>query len=59
MIASYSVAWARHEGVLAVVGHVRGHALLLQAAPDQAGHLDVVFDDQDAHCRDREPAPTR
>src|SRR5438552_1457423 len=36
--------------VLAICRHVRGHAFLAQAAPDQAGHLDVVFNDQDAHC---------
>ena len=51
MIASYSVASARAERVLAIARDVDGHALLAKAAPDQAGHLDVIFDDQNAHSR--------
>ena len=50
MIASYSVACGPPEGVFAVARDVGGHALLPKAAPDQAGHLEVVFNDQDAHC---------
>src|SRR5207342_3891869 len=51
------VARRRHpEGVVAVLRDVGGEALLGEAPPDEAGHLHVVLDDQDAHLTD---CPTR
>ena len=49
MIASYSVAAAIQSASSPSPVDVDCHALLAQAALDQAGHLDVVFDDQNAH----------
>jgi hypothetical protein len=41
----------RHpHGVLATRGHVGRVAVLLQAATDEAGHLHVVFDHENAHA---------
>ena len=57
MIASYSVASARARRVLAVARDVDRHALLAKAAPDQAGHLDVIFDDQYSHSLDPGDCP--
>jgi len=36
-------------GVLALDRHVGGHPVVAKAAPDQARHLHLVFDDQDSH----------